>query len=437
MASRVALLRFPTAAGFNRNVILFSLLLILSMYVNLAKIVLGSRYYMLIMDGAILLLAIKMAASRVMRHQRFTVLEILAGLFLLVGVAELFNPNVPSLLVGIEGFRRIMFQMLAIFIGAGVVRRREDLIHVGKLIAIGSLPVLLYGVKQFYHLSELDYRIIESNTAALETWVLFGKVRAFGTFNGPFHLGLFSGMAFWIAVALYVETRNKLCIVVAVTAVMACLASLTRSSAVALFVSFPLVLFYAFKSRWVRVVCVTVAVGVLATAFTFAVRSEYREADLFYETILSFRRLMEDNRLVSRYEGYERGLDAVRSNPFGLGMGSSADAMEYHFEPRQKVHITSHNILLRIAVETGWLGLLLFLGILAQIALTVRSLEKSGDPVLAIMLLGPLAIVLITGIGGSTIGAYPVNLLFWSLCGLTAGYSELVKAGERCPRPST
>ncbi len=431
MASRVAALRLPIATRSGRHVTLLGLILAVSLYINVTKVTLGSRYYILILDAAVLGLALKTVVCGAMRDRALTKVEVLAGLFILMGLVQLFNPNVPSLVAGLEGFRRLVYQMLALFIGVGIVRNRGDVILVGKLVVVASVPILLYGVKQFYHLSELDYAIIESNTAALDTWLLFGKVRAFGTFNGPFHLGLFSGIAFWIAVALYLETGWKGYVPVAAVAVLACLASLTRSSVVALFLSFPLVLFYVFRRRWVRVAWLTVLSGILASAFVFAMRSRYEEIDLFYDTILNFQRFAQDNRLNSRYEGYERGVAVAGSNPLGLGMGSSADAMEHYFQPENKVHITSHNLLLRVVLETGWLGLALFLGILSRIFIAARTLEKCGDSVLAVMLLGPLAIVLITGIGGSTIGAYPVNLLFWSLCGLLVGYSTLVKGRVR------
>jgi O-antigen ligase len=300
-------------------------------------------------------------------------------------------------------------------------------IFVVRLIAITSLPILVYAVRQFFVLSEVDYAIIESNTAAMNTWMLFGKVRAFGIFNGPFHLGLYSGIVFWIALGLYVETKRNFYIAVAAAAVLACLASLTRSSIIALSASFPIVLFYTFRRHWVRAIWITILAGLIAFVSIQVLRNKYEELDLLYETVLSFRRMAEDTRLVSRYEGYERSFAAVKSNPFGLGMGSAADAMEYYFEPHNKIHITSHNLFLRIVLETGWLGLLLFLAILGQMLACVRSLERSGDSVAALMLLGPLAIVLITGISGSTIGAYPINLLFRSLCGLLVGYSRIAK----------
>lgn len=423
----------PSVATRQSNwlLVVFSTLLILALYINLTKILLGSRYVILIADAAVFAVSLRVIVYRLLATRPFTRLEIITGLFLLIGITQLFNPNVPSFLAGIEGFRRIMFQMLAIFIGVAVVKERDDVILLGKLIAVASIPILLYCIKQFFFMSDFDYSIIESNTAAPETWRIFGKVRAFGIFNGPFHLGLFSGFAFWIAIAIYLETKRKWLIFMAIVAVLACLASLTRSSIIALFASIPLVLLYAYRTHRVRIVWITALVVAATLMSVYLLRSNFVAIDLFVESISSLESVGGDSRLGARVEGYEKAFSIIKSHPFGSGMGSAGDAMEHYFEPHSREHITSHNLFLRVALETGWLGLLLFLGIFGCILASVRTLKRSGDVVATVMLLGPVMIVLITGITGSTIGAYPLNLLFWSLCGVLVSFALKVKGDLR------
>ncbi len=415
----------------NWLLVIFSTLLVLALYINLAKVILGSRYFVLLADAAVLALSLWVVVARVLGTRPFTWVETLTSFLLMAGLLQLFNPNVPSFVAGAEGYRRIMFQMLAVFIGVAAVRKRGDVVFLGKVLAVASVPILLYSIKQFFSMSNLDYAIMESNTAAFDTWRIFGKVRAFAIFNGPFHLGIFSGFIFWIATAIYLETKKKLLIALALVAVLACLASLTRSSIIALFVSFPIALCYAYRRYRMRVIWATalVVAGTLLTAHFL--RTNYKELDFLMESISSLQSIREDSRLGTRFEQYDEAFSTLKSHPFGTGMGSAGDAMEHYFEPYSRIHITSHNLFLRVALETGWLGLLLFLGIIGCILASVRTLKRSGDRVAAIMLLGPLMVVLITGITGSTAGAYPANLLFWSLCGVLVGLASTTKGPMR------
>ncbi len=407
--------------GRSRLLSIFMFLLVLALYVNCAKVFFESRYIILLADACLLVLTMRVLSYRLLNVQRLHRMEFMVGAFLVLGVLQVFNPNVPSLPAGLEGFRRTMYQMLAVFIGISAVRTRQDFLKLATLVTVASIPVLLYGVKQFFWMSAFDHSVIESNTAAADTWMLFGKIRAFSVFNGPFHLGLFAGLVFWLAVALFLEYRRKLYLAVAVAAASACLASLTRASVLALLLSVPVVLFYASKGR--RRQILLVAVGMAAGLWTLlhAVRNSHPTVDLFIQSISSLERITTDSRFDRRFSDYQEAAARITRNPMGLGMGSAGDAMAYHFEPHNRTHTTSHNLFLRVALETGWLGLVVFLTILAAIVSAIRRLKKSGDRVLTVALSGLLGIVLLTGLTGSTIGAYPVNLLFWSLCGALVG----------------
>jgi len=405
----------------NRLLLSLAGILILALYINIGKVVTGTRYITLIADAAVFVLAARVIVARMLNGRWLTAIELLTSAFLILGVIQLFNPNVPTLMAGIEGFRRLMFQMLGLFIGVAVVRNRHDLIFLYKVLAVASVPILLYAVKQFFFISDFDLALIASNAADIGSWKIFGKLRAFGIFNGPFHLGLFAGFMFWIGVGLFVETRRKLALVLAGLALAAGLASLTRGSIIAIFTSFPLVLFYVFNRYRIRVaVIAVVAVAVTSVSITL-LRSNYDELDLFMESFSSLENVSGDNRLMTRFEGYERGLSVLKSHPLGIGMGSSGDAMESYFHPYGAIHVTSHNLWLRVALETGFPGLILFLLIAGWIGYSVAMLKKDSDRVVVVVLLGMCLIVLITGITGSTLGAYPVNLIFWTLCGGAAG----------------
>lgn len=416
----------------NVLLILLAAALVLSLYINLGKVLLGSRYFALLADAAVGALGGWVILSHLLSGKRFQMLELFAAAFLILGLILILHPNVPTYLAGIEGYRSLMFQMIGLFIGLRAVRERADFFFLLRVVAIAAFPILLYGIKQFFVLSSFDYALIASNTAGLDTWQLFGKVRAFGLFNGPFHLGLCGGIVFWLAVGLWLEGKRKGWLVVALVAALACVASLTRSSLIALVGSIPIVLFAVYRRFRFKVAVITIAVAVVIGVSSFVLRTEWEELDRLMDSISSLESIAEDSRLTTRFEGYQRAANVVMEHPLGIGMGAAGDAMSRYFEPYGKIHITSHNLFLWVLLETGIPGLVLFLFVAYYLVRAVRSLLKGGELTIGAISAGMLLIMFIAGITGSTIGAYPVNLLFWTLCGGLCAHARRLK-GESSP----
>jgi len=353
--------------------------------------------------------------------------EWLAAALLALGLLQVLNPNVPDLVTGIEGYRRSMFQLLALFVGVQVAVSREVSLKLVRAIAIASIPILLYGIKQIVALSAFDAALMESNTAALDTWRIGGITRAFSIFNGPFHLGIFAGVIFWLYIASYIEFRRRSYLVFATLAIVACAVSLTRSSILAMVLSIPIVLLYIASRRRLRMlVSFVFALLILMVGINLASK-RIPVLQQLLDSTASYDALTESDRVLTRLDDYDAGLSLVYSHPLGLGMGSASDAMGPRFTPSGRIHLTSHNLFLRIALETGWIGISIFGGLMLILLLTARTLKQNGETSLAVMLLGPLVVILIAGTTGSTIGAYPVNLLFWSCSGIAAGAASRLK----------
>lgn len=407
----------------NLLLILVSAALVLSLYINLGKVIFGSRYFTLLVDAVVALLGGWVILSHLLSGKRFLMIEICAAAFMFLGLVLILHPNVPTWLAGIEGYRSLMFQMTGLFIGLRVVQKRSDFFLLLGVISIAAFPILLYGIKQFFVLSSLDYALIASNTAGLDTWQLFGKVRAFGLFNGPFHLGLCAGIVFWLAMGLWLNGRKKGWLVIAAVAALACTASMTRSSLIALVGSIPLVLFLVYRRFRLKVAVTSIAVAAVVIISSFVFRAQWEELGRLTDSISSLESIAEDSRLTTRFEGYERAAEVVMKHPLGIGMGAAGDAMSHYFEPYGKTHVTSHNMFLWVLLETGIPGLALFLFVAYYLVKAVRGLLRNGELTIGAVSMGILLIIFIAGITGSTIGAYPVNLLFWTLCGGFCAYS--------------
>jgi len=424
--SRIAARRDPL-------LILLTAAIVLALYINVGKVLFGSRYVTLLADAVVGGIGAWVLFTSLLAGKRFLAIELFTAGFMILGMLLILHPNVPSVVVGIEGYRSLMFQMTGLFIGIRVVRSKDDFYFLLKVVVIAATPILLYGIKQFFYLSDFDYALIASNTAALDTWQLFGKVRSFGLFNGPFHLGLCSGIIFWLSIGLWLRVRHKGWLIVAVITALACIASFTRSSLVALLGSIPIVLFIVYRKFRVRVAITTIALAVVVVLSSLFLRSEWEQLGRLMDSIASLESIAEDSRLTNRFEGYQRAVDLAVKHPLGLGMGAAGDAMAQHFEPYGKIHITSHNLFLWVLLETGVLGLVLFLIIAYYLTRSVRTLLRTGDLTTSSVAVGVPLVILIAGLTGSTIGAYPINLVFWTLCGALCSMSS----NTDVPRPAS
>ncbi len=406
------------------------LLFAVGLYVNITKVVAGTKLFLFTTDLAVAGICAVACLHWLSGRNRTGAVELLVLAFGLVGAIELFHPNVPSMAVGLESYRRLVFQMLGLIVGLLAVRDRRDIQFLWKVLAICSVPILLYAIKQFFVISDFDRAMIENTAANMDTWQLFGKIRSFGLFSGPFHLGLFAGIIFWIAVALRSQSGKWYYSALATLAVTAAIASLTRSSVIALVGSVPVVLFLVMRGARLRVAAVTLTSVVVLLATFYLLRSSSDSFASIVEGYSVLESLQEDGRLQGRFEDYRHGARMFAEYPLGAGMGSASDAMGSQFSSANKQHLTSHNLLLWVGIETGAVGLLLFVGILISVGLAIRKLILIGDTPMAMAACGALVVVLITGMTGSTLSAYPVNLIFWTLSGCYIGYLRSLENGN-------
>ncbi|HVL81301.1 MAG TPA: O-antigen ligase family protein, partial [Actinomycetota bacterium] len=129
------------------------------------------------------------------------------------------------------------------------------------------------------------------------------------------------------------------------------------------------------------------------------------------------------SRVASRLEGYSTALRAVARKPItGFGLGSAADAYDEEFVSLGLEHFTTHNMFLKLQIELGVVGVLLWLALLVPLA--VRAVGASSDhdasPLAAVM----LAALVLNGVVGSGLDAWPVSGLALFLAAAAVGSSQ-------------
>lgn len=395
-----------------------TLILIFSMYINLLKPIFESRWPPIFIDISIGVLLMKIMIFKKFAKEgsliHFPVINMILIVFLIISFLQIFNPNVPSFLAGLYGFRKTCYQMLAFFLGVYYIKNYLEINQIMKYLLYFSIPVLIYGIKQFFWISSFDEKLLELNLADFDTHVFLGKIRAFSIFSGPFHFGMFSCIIFLMALYFYLNNKRLFYLILCLLSAVGVLASMTRINMIALAVS---LLWFANLGKYALIRKSLIIFGI-----PFILLIIFTSIELFSplnEAFASISKFYEDQRFLERFIGYRMNIQAIIEQPLlGYGMGSAADTMEeiYSF----KVRFVSHNIVLKILTETGIMGLLFFLIFFVMWFKKVFVLSLNKDKLLknvAILITSMVIVLLINGITGSAIEAYPINMWIWFFMG--------------------
>lgn len=345
----------------------------------------------------------------------------------LVGAYALFHlllvplspGGVTEIIAGLSiDLRYVLFFVLVYIVARIASAVRRPLLLVA---AASALMVLVFGILQIFVLPKDVLSPLGYGPATIAPYQTIDQnedyIRINSTLRGPNPLGAYVLIVGTAAVA-YLLSRQKLrrTVGVSVAGLVMVLspavlyASYSRSALVAAALSLAIVL----AIRYRQYLKSPILWGVVAAISLVAASSLYVLRDTsFVQHVIVHRNPAEANQKNSNeghVESLANGADRAADQPLGAGIGSTGSASLLGDKP-----LIIENQYLFIAHEAGWLGLLLFLAILAVIG---RRLWWLRGDWLAVAILA-------SGIGLSLIGLLQpvwaddtVSLIWWGLAGL-------------------
>jgi O-antigen ligase len=328
----------------------------------------------------------------------------------------IFHPNVQEVTTGILGFRKSVLALGGLVLGCAIPsnQRLSAERQVAALLII-ALSVSIIGHLWVPAIPEL----VERGTADIYTSLYGTEQRMEGIFAGPFHAAaagvLLTGWALvrwktggWLAkVGMFIGLFGTYLTLVraAYVAVILCVIALILMSGS----------ISSFAKRVTGLAAIGIVIVVVAESLGLRVLD-------MGGTILDYD---SDNRFLNRLPGYTQGIQMLGESPFiGWGAGSAGDTLDGAFS--QGDHLTSHNLVLKMLVEGGLLGGLLWLALLIAVWKRLDRRSPSGQ-LAVISLVGLLAF----GLTGSAIEALPVTYFLMMLVGL--GLQSKVLPMKRTP----
>lgn len=240
-------------------------------------------------------------------------------------------------------------------------------------------------------------------------------VRIQSTLRGPNPLGAYLVLIIGAAIAMLIKERRQNWQLAGVSLLSASLivlvATYSRSAyigaVVAALIATVLVLHGRKARRWLAT---GLAVGVVVLAgLAVSLRENDHFENIFFHTDEHSRSISSSNE--SRWAAMRRGFTQAVHEPFGRGPGTAGPASEHNLRPGR----VAENYYIQIAQETGWLGLALFIAILALMA---HGLWQRRDELLARVLLATLAGISAVNLMQHAWADDTLGLIWWALAGI-------------------
>lgn len=329
------------------------------------------------------------------------------------------NSNVPSLNVAAAGMRKSVFLFVGLWLGMFLAYRvgPDRVARWFAYLLTGSICVAL-ALHNFAPAVEQGF----ARDADVATATYAGVYRLAGTFAGPFHAGLAASALLVVSIGGFLARRGSALSsgLLSIIGGIALLQTEVRSAflgglaaATYLIVMNPT---HTAKRRLRSIV--TFMIFILGCVLA------YRTSP----SVASLANSTNDARFQQRFFSYREGIRLVREEPwFGYGSGSAGDTMAYDFAG--SVHLTSHNMMLKYAIEGGMIGLTLVICLLASLWLALRR-QRTAESFVA---RGLLILLLVMGISGSIVEALPVSLWLFAMMGAAL----TVKGGEPISNENT
>jgi O-antigen ligase len=419
------------------------ILITLLIYVNLFRPINGFKYISLTVDGIIIFFIIKHIISNGINKGKFFFVFLLTS-FIVLSFTQITNPNIPSFAAGLEGFRKTCFSFILFYIGLFSFRDKLEIRRFLIFLSIISIPILLYGIKQYLYFTNFDTTFLNDNVAISYTGEFFGKHRATSIFAGPFHFAMFSSVFtlinLWLIGVVEKRKHKLIFFILFLTSIMACYSSLVRTNLIALSVA--LICYFTLlqmKKTLFLVPYLSIGFVLLINKITNNIDSLAHSDNELLRFIGTVANFGNDSRLLGRMEGWQTILYLIKQHPFvAYGTGSAGDTLDrvYDFQ----YHSTSHNFFLKIFMETGLIGFLLIVTLFIGVIFTIFkkiAIEKTNNynKKLYAICFAVFGVFLVSTTTGSAIEAYPSSGLIMLMLGISL--NKFKTDDESIPRKSS
>ena len=411
----------------------------LLIYVNISFMLGLSRFLEtdaavgLALDGlmALTLLGIVLNGKRMAWHRLNNPTFYLLVIWLVYTLLEYFNPDAPSQEGWIYHIRATSMNWFLLALIVFVIPiPRQDIYRLLGIWLCWSVLAAFWGFKQQYiGLEPAEQRWLAEG--AEKTHILWGQLRSFSFYSDAGQFGSEMAGVTLLCIIFFFETKRWMYrigfVLIGVVVFWGFAVAGTRSALFAILGGFPVYLVLMRKPLPIlRGIAVAVPL-LLILMFTHIGDSNYQ----IYRMRTALHP-MEDASFIVRLENQAKLRAFLKDLPFGAGIGSSTGAGQ-RFSPNHFAsQIPTDSWYVQIWIETGIVGLSLYLFMIAGIMLTgTLKIWQLRDPklqLLLVALLAEFAGIALVSYSNPILGQFPTSTLLFI-------NSVLFSTGERWDTP--
>lgn len=376
-----------------------------------------------LIDMFLILILIALMVNKSTNWKFFsTFTALLIVIWFIYTILQIFNPISPTYVAWFYASRPLSFQLLLITLFGSVLLDKHTFKTFIKIWIIFSCIAVLDGFRQKFMYPNLwGYEKIWLALGHYKQHVLFGKLRIFSFYTDSGQFGAAMAQITVVSSVLFFNAKklkNKILYLSA--SIFTFLGMMISGTRGAMFVlAIGLIMYVIIAKRWKMVILGSILAGGLyyALAHTYIAQDIY-EVNRMRTAIRpaddpSFRLRRSNQRKLAIY---------LKDKPFGNGIGTSA-AFGQKFSPDLYVsNIAADSLYVRIWVETGVVGLVLYLLLLMWIIFKggylIWNIKDEEEKIQLMAVWSSLIGIFLANYGNMVMTQVPSSIL----CYLSIGY---------------
>ena len=362
-------------------------------------------------------------------------------IWLFYNIMQAVNPNAVSVMAWAYTVRGMAGVMIMFFITSYAMNSIKTVENFFKLFFVLGVLAALYTLWQEFHgLAEFELDWIRQEERRFHLLFQAGKFRKFSFLSDPVVLGIMLAygamMAFIIATGPQHKGIKLTLIGIGGLFVLAMLYTGTRTAYVLMIIGFAFYAALSLKRMALLAVIVTVLGGLAILRLPTVNTEHYRLKTAF--SIFSGESDDKDKSFLVRLENQKRIQPLIQQHPIGMGLGRTG-IWGKRFSPGDSLSkFPPDSGFVRIAVELGWIGLLIYLSLLFIILRTgIRNYSNCTDPKLRTYYQAALTTIfmlIIADYPQEAINAVPTNLIFLVLAAIIVRIPAISQESPSLPK---
>lgn len=341
-----------------------------------------------------------------------------------LGLAFLYPEKIVSWVYAIRNYSLRLFSFALFYF---MIRKQDDLNNLHNFFLLSSIPICIYGLLQFAgFFPGFDQDYIASNVGRSERFSHDGKTRIFSIFSDPTTLGMYLSIMFFFAAIPLVRARRiinrGILAIAALMTSMVIVLAYSRTPYVLVLIG--CILFLVFRPSKQRFMAFA-TLGLIAFIFVMGSNSSISD------------RLKSGFQLKDNVSWEIRNVDRnyitpkILERPLGYGLGITGYTGHKFYDNSYLSNFQTNNGYLKLSVETGWLGLLLFTCIIAVILLQLFRyfllLKSRGSRNQFLMYFIPAILLVVGNFPQEPLTLNPLNVIFMYLVAAACRVYEMDK----------